>query len=650
MTDKVKKIEDAKPGTFEKYPYPGMYIAEVLKEQGVEVAFGVHGGVIWSMYDAMSNAGIKMVTVHHEQNAGFAAEAYAKVTNKPGVAFTTPGPGLANMITSIAQAYMSCSPMVVLYGGTEPENDGLYTMQPYPSVNSLREFTKWSQRLMTPNTYKLAVTRAFKDAQSYPKGPIALEFSKNGLLEDLPMEGVSAELYGQHNLYTEKWRGEQTAMPLSGGCAPELVEETVKALWAAERPVIMVADGTHWANASEELVKFIELAQIPISTRRIARGSVPETHPLYLDSRSGRPAIHNSDLLTIIGMKVGIYDAFGDKWPKVIQINETPDHIWTWLKTEVAVVGNPKVVLQQLIKYIKDNNLKPPAGRAEWVKKARAIQGSAYEEMLAKAEKYNNNTPIHWGYLSKVLWDMCEELYDGKNRVILDGYTISSFAPSFIRARYSGQVMDAAEHAGIGHSIGMAIGAAFGDPEAYKQPIIALLGDSGVGNSGMEIETAVHHHLPIVFVVTENQGWLTGLKYIHYGANWGALGQQDQNFGHEFSSNIRYDKLSEVFGCHGEYVLEPAQIRSAMERAFRAAESGQPAIVNLKMDPSISHRSIYNHHYGGSLAHIPWNKLAKKGKAIRRNLYTHMPWDEYGIPPMPQPNTWDPIAEGDSTP
>jgi len=103
-------------------------------------------------------------------------------------------------------------------------------------------------------------------------------------------------------------------------------------------------------------------------------------------------------------------------------------------------------------------------------------------------------------------------------------------------------------------------------------------------------------------------------------------------------------------GCHGEYVTEPGQIRPAMERAFKAAEGGKPAVVNVIVDPSVNNRECYTMIYTILWGHVPWDKLPKKGKAVRRNLLFALPWDEAGVPPMPMPDPWDPISDEDAMP
>lgn len=638
-------------GMRELYPYASMYIAEALRENGAKIAFGVHGGHIWQIVDAISNAGIKVITMRHEQSGVYAAEAYSKITNRPGIAYATVGPGTGNVVSAVQQSFLSKSPVIVLLGGHEIEVDRMYTsIQEAYATDLMTGVTKWAQRLPQPNQYKQFIARAFKEAQSCPKGPVVLEFPLSSLWTPIPPL-ARPTLFGTHSHYREKWLGEDTGKPLpSPGGDPQLIERTVKLIYEAKSPTIFAGDGVHWSEGSQELVEFAELAQVPVSGRRIGRGAIPEVHPLYFSSRAAAPLMRESDLLLIFGMKVGFFDGYGAGWPKCIQVNESAQHIWTFLNTESALLGSPKVVLRQMIDYVKANNLKPPEGRADWIKRVQEQNKTAWERLQARAEQYKNHKRIHQGWLSKVISDTIEDLYEGKTRIMVDGFTISDYAPPFIRARYSGQIMDASEQAGVGHGIGMAIGAAFADPETRKRPVLALMGDAGMGIAGMDIETALRFKLPIVYLVTNNNGWLLSSKYTHYGKNWEALGEQDREVGEECLPDIRYDKMFEAMGCHGEHVEDPAEIRPALERAFKAAEGGKTAVVNVLVDPTVGNRATYSFAYTMCWAHIPWDRLAKRGKAVRRNMMRWLPWDQAGVPQMPMPDPWEPLTEEEMVP
>ncbi|MBI4773917.1 MAG: thiamine pyrophosphate-binding protein [Deltaproteobacteria bacterium] len=637
-------------GMREMQPNPSKFTAQTLKDLGVEVAFGVHGGHIWQMCDEMSNLGIRMVTVRHEQAGVYAAEAYSKVTGKIGVCYATAGPGVANCTSALQQCWLSRSPVLLLTGGNEFEHDDTFTLQPADSVNLFTHITKWTKRITHPCQLKQFITRGYKTAMTYPQGPVCLEISHSVLYTPIPPMGP-ASIFGEHPLFVDKWLEDRNGKVVPAyGADPKLIGDLVDRIYKAERPVMLAGDGIHWANAQDELREFVELTQVPTSVRRISRGALDETNPLYWSSRIGSKVLQKNDLTLVMGMKVGFFDGYGRPWRNAIQINESPDQIVPFFKTDMAVVGSPKVVMRQMIDYIKAKGLKPPAVRSQWSREVVSMQKSTLTKIKDRAETYSKHKPIHFGYLSKVVWDVCEDLYGGMNRVIMDGYTFSGWFPPYMTARYSGQYQDSSEQAGVGHGVGMAIGTAFADPETRKRPVIVLMGDSGMGLGGMDIEVAIRYRLPIVFIVGNNNGWLTGMKAITYGKDWGALGPQDREHGSENISNIAYDKMFEVIGCHAEGVTDPAGIRPALERACRAAEKGQTAVVNVYVDPTVTNREVYSGMYAAAWLHIPWDKLPKRGKAIRRNTMPMFPWDQVGVPPMPMPDYWEPIPEDEQIP
>jgi len=227
-------------GMREFYPYPSMLIGDILREQGVEVAFGIHGGHIWQMVDGISNAGIKVITMRHEQSGVYAAEAYSKVTRKPGVAFATVGPGVANTVSATQQSYISCSPVVLLFGGVNPEQDHTYTIQPSYVEDLFKNICKWTQRCIAPNMFKHYLTKAFKDSQIYPKGPIALEFPLSALWAPVIPTTMPSVAFGSNALYIEKWRGDDTPNPLPPGGDPQLIEKAVKMIWESQKHFIFL--------------------------------------------------------------------------------------------------------------------------------------------------------------------------------------------------------------------------------------------------------------------------------------------------------------------------------------------------------------------------------------------------------------------------
>jgi thiamine pyrophosphate-dependent acetolactate synthase large subunit-like protein len=622
-------------GQREMYPYPGMYVAESLKDAGVTVAFGVPGGHIWHIIDAISRIGIKMITFAHEQNGVYAAEAYAQVTRRHGVAYGTVGPGVGNALSPLNQAFLSRTPVFFIAGGHEIEHDKLYnTIQEAYASEMTSTISKWAQRVVYPNTIKQFFTRGLKLAMDFPYGPVVMELGVSCLFT--PKEANDKIWYGawgDHATWRPNWRRDQTNEPLRSAGAPDDIVRAVKAIYEAEKPFAMIGDGAHWADAGPELLEFYRLAKIPFTSRRLGRGTIDETDPLAI---RGMPFKKEIDLVVAIGVEIGFFDGYGGKWGGAVQIAESTDMIYTYVDTAAAVVGNPKLVAQQMIDYIKANNLTPPAGRDEWIKKCQDNNVAGAAKRRAVAEKYHNhprykeNPFMHHAAICQITVDYIAEKYDNKCRYMIDGFTMSDYIMPYLVCTRPAQIMTASTYAGIGHGIGQAIGCAIAQLEVGdKTPIIAFMGDGGMGNAMMDIEVAARYKLPIVYQVTNNDGWMPGSKYMWYGQNWEGLGEQEtigykwygiEQMGEERLS-ISYAEIGEKLGCYGETVTSHDDYLAALDRCFKSAEAGKPAVLDCIMDKHLVNKSVGSPVYALMYQHIPWVDLPERGKRIRRAIW-----------------------------
>lgn len=641
-------------GELELHPNPGRFIAEVLKEEGVKYVFGVWGGHEWAWIDEIMRLGMFHITFGHEEQAGYAAEAYARMTGKPGVCNVTVGPGVSNITSAVQQAYGSNTPIVILCAGHEAFHDRMYALQECRAPELFRTICKWTQRVIDPNSYKYMVRKALRECQEPPKGPIALEF------EACAQVGLLRPLQPHDELYLANWLKE----PVTRRRAPaDAIEKAVKNIYSTDKVCMLAGDGVLWSQASPELREFVELAQVPVLGRRGARGSVPENHPLHYKPAS---IIGEADLFILLGARLDFYDWWGQLWgvKRTIQINDCFEFIHPWFPTDLAINADPKLVLQDMLDYIKTNKLTPPPGRAEWVKHVQEVESSRKARLAARAEKYKDmRKPLHGGYVCKVLWDTIEALFGGKCIMIWDSFTGSNVMGPFVQARFAGQCIDSGIQAGVGHGCGQAIGAAFALREKGQRiPIFAMMGDAGMHHA-MDIETAIRHQLPIVYGVWNNDGWMPGCRNMWYGPNWEMIGWPKLQYlgltypPHEFLPKIRYDKMWEAVGAHGEYVDEPEQIRPALERAFAAAERGQPAVVNFIVNQDVPVQSVLLHPVANALQWwIPWDELPRRGKFARVNAGLVPPelLQKYGLPSAaelafdlwepPTAKDWEPYA------
>lgn len=661
-----KKLE-VPLGERELYPTTGKYVAEILREQGVTIAWGVPGGHIWHFVDAISRIGIKLIVFGHEQNAVYAAEGYSQVTQKPAVSFGTVGPGTGNAFSAMQQAFLSNSPIIYLAGGIEQEHDRLYnTIQESIASEFFQHVTKWSQRVFYPWSVKQFMTRGFRIATTAPMGPVAFELGIDCLfMKDDARKVYWGGFFPQHADYLPNWRQERTRTPIKSGADPASIEKAAKAIFNAKKPFIILGDYAAWDQAGPELEEFINLTKIPFNTRRIGRAAVTEKHPMH---HRGFPPFRNEfDLMIPIGLKVGFFDGYAGGWPESIQIAPCDEYVWTYVNTKEELVGNTKVVMKQLNECIKKNGYdKLSPERQQWADRCKKSMSDAIEARKAKAYKFGPDHPrykskdiLHFGYCSQIIREVSEELYDSAVRVSIDGYTMSDFVMPYLCFTRPGSCITANDQAGVGHGVGQAIGAAIGDLEnGSRIPFLSLMGDSGMFNAGMDIHVAVMYKLPIVYWISNNSGWMPGMKYPWYGPNWDNLGEQDvvgnkwlgvSGMGEERSIDNRFDKLADVFAGNGPVLgmlcNREEKFKEQLKQAFNYAEKNGPVIMNCIMDQHLVNKAVIGPVYSLMYVHIPWDELPMRGKHSRRSTMKGWLPKLRELPEMPIWDNWEPLKE-----
>jgi acetolactate synthase-1/2/3 large subunit len=237
------------------------------------------------------------------------------------------------------------------------------------------------------------------------------------------------------------------------------------------------------------------------------------------------------------------------------------------LPAKVSIWGNPKKVLKQMIDCVHALRQDPPQ-RTEWLAQVAQAREQYRRGQREEAEAVRQAHPINPRFMGQQIVDFL----DDSATVIYDSFTLVAFVTDRLEAKFAGQVLDASTYGGVGHSIGMGIGAQLARP---GKQVISIIGDAGIGVAGFDIETAARYNIPVVFVVFNNSGWMS----THYQKiicptmdSWGML------------PDIRYDKIFAEMGCHTELVTEAEQIRPALERAFN---SGKPAVINAVPDATV---------------------------------------------------------------
>jgi len=539
-------------------------VAKVLKEEGVEWYAGVHGGHVWQLMTAIAKTGIKMYHMRHEQSGVYMADGWARATGKPGVCFGTAGPGFGNMISGMYQAYLARSPLICLLGQHSTAEDGWGPFQEAYAEPLSGHFTKWIKRLVNPSMTASLMQKAFRDATTYPPGPVAIE---------LPVD-IQGQIAGDEDSLRGYLPHGVCASPSQPAGDPQMVEKAVHMLLEAKRPVVIGGDGIFWSKASEELREFVELLNIPVLTRRMGRGAVSEEHPLAYSAGCRRPIQMQADVIAIFGLRMNMLEGFGmpPRYPvenvRYIQVSEDMEELTTRLSTEVSIFGSPKQVLRQMIDCAKDI-MKGKPDRSEWLGIVSKVKEDANAKTKAAVEKVRTHKPIHPDFVAAELVDFL----DKDATLILDSFSFAGFMTDKIKTTVPGQMMDGATWSGVGHGVGIGMGAQLGRP---GKQVVDLLGDGGMGIAGWDIESAARYKLPVCYFLFNNSGWMPNP------AQSAVLPDVKDSWG--MLPNIRYDKIFAEMDCHTEFVTEPQQLRPALERAFN---SGKTMVINVIPDNNI---------------------------------------------------------------
>jgi acetolactate synthase I/II/III large subunit len=533
----------------------GMLVAKALKREGVEVVFTLSGGHIAAIYDGCVREGIRVMDTRHEQAAVHAAEGWAKVTRRPGVALLTAGPGVTDGVTGIANAYQNCSPVLIFGGAAPVEQLDRGALQELRHVDLVASITKWSRTVTQTKRLAEYTAMGFREALSGRYGPVFLECPMDTLNNLIPSEEAVLPGAGHRPARTQ--------------ADPAAIERAAALLARAERPVIFAGTNVWWDDASAALRELAERVQSPVFLNGSARGSLPPDHPLFC-SLARRTALTEADVIVLAGAKLDFRLGYGQPplipaAAKIIWLDTLAEDIGANRGAEVGLPGHVGLNLAAIAQALGSGA--SLASHREWLAQIRAAEDRAREREAALMR--SDAQPIH-------PLRLCADLRDSLDRdawVIGDGGDIVSYGARVINPWEPGHWLDAGPMGTLGAGTGFAIAAKIAHPD--KQ-VAMLFGDGAFGLNGMEFETMARHNLPIVAVIGNDGQWAQ-IKH-----------PQKAMLGHATAADlrpgVRYDLMAQAFGCYGELVERPEEIRPAIERAFA---SGKPAVVNVLTDPTV---------------------------------------------------------------
>lgn len=526
-------------------------LAQALKKQGADTMFFIMGGPMQQAENSAAAHGIRCIDVRHEQAAAMSAHAYARVRNFPGLCMAASGPGTLNLSTGLATTWADCTPVVAIGGSCSSQEIGNGTFQEVDQVAAMKPFTKWSERITEVRRIPELMAKAYRTAMSGKPGPVYI---------DIPGDVVNGEVDENDVVWPDYSRARDVARP---GADPAMVERAVALLASARKPVLVYGSGAGiWSDAGAALKAFVDATGIPFYATPQARGAIPEDHEnCYLAARN--LALREADLILIVGTRTNYI--IGHARPpkmngdaKFIRIDIDPTEIDTTVRLDLGLIGDARRVMEQINEAGKGRLRKSQYD--EW--RNYIAKGSRQRDDVLNAKLNNDATPIHPLRLGKEIRDFM----DRDAIMVVDGREILEFGRVTIPTFLPGHRLNSGTFGTMGVGMPYAVGAKAASPESQ---VICLHGDGSFGMNAMEIDTAARHKLPVIVVISLNGGWTAD----------GAGKKVGSRLGYP-----RYELMAQAFGCHGEYVDKPGDIRPALERARKANLEGKAALINVRTD------------------------------------------------------------------
>ncbi|KYF72158.1 acetolactate synthase catalytic subunit [Sorangium cellulosum] len=515
-------------------------IWEVLVREGVDVVFGYPGGAIMPAYDTILGYPIRHVLVRHEQGAAHMADGYARASGKVGVCVATSGPGATNLVTGIATAMLDSSPIVCITGQVSSKLLGTDAFQETDITGVTLPITKHNYLVTEVEDIAPAIREAFYIARSGRPGPVLVDITKDAQQASIDFEPPKGEVR------LPGYRPSHHAVQTDIEKAIELIDE-------AERPLILAGQGIVRAEATRELLAFVEKTGIPVASTLLGLGGFPATHPLSLGMMGMHGeawvnhAIQEADLLIALGMRfddrvTGNLKTYAVK-AKKIHVEIDRSEINKNVKVDVGLVGDVRDTLLSLIPGVKQRH------RGSWIERIGELKG---DSAVRDIQQLPYNDKLYAAHVMHDLW----RLTDGKALVVTDVGQHQMWEAQYYKHDHPRKLITSGGLGTMGFALPAAIGARFAKPD---EEVWVVVGDGGFQMTACELSTCAQEGIK-VHVAIINNGYLGMVRQwqeFFYNRRYSATPMRSPDF----------VKLAEAHGLTGIRVTKREEIADAVARA-----------------------------------------------------------------------------------
>lgn len=534
-------------------------LVELLKEYRVEHIFGVPGDTTMVLYDALyaARGEITHIMARDERSAAFMADAYARLSYKPGITEAPSGGGATYVIPGVAEATGSSVPMIVFTSDVPITDEGKGTLTAIDQQRLLQAATKWSAVVKRPQMLPDIVRKAFRAATSGRGGAAHIVLPEDVLMEDAPPSAIYAEPACRRY---PSYRTQASGASLAG---------MLDALLAAQRPMIVAGGGAVLSGAWDEITRLAETLHIPVATTINGKGSINEMHAWsvgVIGGNGGRPYANQlmaeADCILYLGTKVNSLVTLKGTIPApgqsvtVLQLDVDPNELGNNVPATIAACGDLQESLAALLEMANQHITSVP--QRQW--SAQTLEQRAapfWAEVAAHAAQ--NDVPISPQRVIDTLWRHTPD----DVVVVADPGTMTPFTAAQFRMRRAGRsIVIPRAHGGLGYALPATVGAAFARP---RERIVGLVGDGSFGMSGTELATIASLRLPITTILFNNGsfGWIKMLQRLYYGERY---------LGVDFTGKMDAVAIAEAFGIRGVRITYPDQLGPAIDDALSGNE------------------------------------------------------------------------------
>jgi acetolactate synthase-1/2/3 large subunit len=507
--------------------------------EGVDCVFGYPGGAVLHIYNAMhGNPDFHHLLTRHEQGAIHAADGYARTTGKVGVCIATSGPGATNLVTGIATAYMDSVPLVVITGNVASTFIGTDAFQEADITGITMPITKHSYLVRDVEDLPRIIHEAFHIANTGRKGPVLIDIPKD----------ISGEKTIFKHVDTVNIRGYNPTLDPN----KLQVDKIVKAIIEAERPVILAGGGVVYANASKELIEFVNKTNIPITTTLLGLSGFPSSHELWMGmpgmhgTYTANKAIQDADLLISIGARFDDrvtmkLDGFAPK-AKIIHIDVDPAEIGKNVKTAIPCVGDVKVVLEYANTKVK------PANSAAWIAKIKQMK----QEFPLKY--IDSDTELKPQFVIEVI----NETTKGEAIITTDVGQHQMWTAQYYKFNHPRSWVTSGGLGTMGFGFPSAIGAQMGNPGRL---VVSINGDGGMQMCSQELAICAINKIPVKIVIINNQ--VLGMV-----RQWQEILYNNRESHIDLAGSPDFVKLAEAYGVKGLRATNKEEARRVWQEAL----------------------------------------------------------------------------------